>query len=99
VIAQTKKRKEGLLVVLENPDLPLHNNHAEQQIRPYVIKRKIQFGTRSEDGRKSRDTFMSISMTCRKVGLSFYGFLVDRKTCAGKILPLAEIMKLKVATA
>jgi len=97
VIAQTKKRQEGLLVVLENPDLPLHNNHAEQQIRPYVIKRKIQFGTRSEQGLKSRDTFMSISMTCKKLNISFYKFLVDRKTAARKILPLAEIMKLKVA--
>jgi hypothetical protein len=96
VIAQTKKRQEGLLVVLENPDLPLHNNHAEQQIRPYVIKRKIQFGTRSEDGRKSRDTFMSISMTCRKLDLSFFKFLIDRKTNARKILPLAEMMKLKM---
>ena len=97
VIAQTKKREEGLLVILENPDLPLHNNHAEQQIRPFVIKRKIQFGTRSEEGRKSRDTFMSISMTCRKLNLSFYEFLVDRKTGAGKILPLPQIMKLKAA--
>lgn len=97
VIAQTKKRQNGLLVVLENPDLPLHNNHAEQQIRPYVIKRKIQFGTRSEEGRKSRDTFMSINMTCRKLGLSFYEFLVDRKTCTGSIPLLAELMKLKMA--
>lgn len=97
VIAQTKKRQEGLLAVLENPDLPLHNNHAEQQIRPYVIKRKIQFGTRSEDGRKSRDTFMSINMTCRKLDLSFYNFLVDRLSDAKKILPLSEIMKLKIA--
>lgn len=97
VIAQTKKRQEGLLAVLENPDLPLHNNHAEQQIRPYVIKRKIQFGTRSEDGRKSRDTFMSINMTCRKLDLSFYHYLVDRLSGAGKILSLSEIMKLKIA--
>lgn len=97
VIAQTKRRQNGLLAVLENPDLPLHNNHAEQQIRPYVIKRKIQFGTRSEEGRKSRDTFMSINMTCRKLGLSFYEFLVDRKTCMGSIPLLAELMKLKMA--
>lgn len=95
-ISQTKRRQEGLIAVLENPDLPLHNNHAEQQIRPFVIKRKVQFGTRSEEGRKSRDTFMSINMTCRKLNLSFYEFLIDRKTKAQKISPLAEIMKLKM---
>jgi hypothetical protein len=98
-IAQTKKRQAGLLAVLKNPDLPLHNNHAEQQIRPMVIKRKIQFGTRSEDGRKSRDTFMSISMTCKKLDLSFYHFLIDRLLGAKEILQLSEIIQNKIAAA
>ena len=96
VIAQTKKRAEGLLVVLEHPEIPLHNNHAEQQIRPYVIKRKIQFGTRSEDGLRSRDTFMSINMTCKKLGLSFYHFLRDRLLGTGEIPSLAEVMRTKM---
>ena len=96
-IAQTKKRIDGLLVVLKHPEVPLHNNHAEQQIRPFVIKRKIQFGTRSEDGLKSRDTFMSISMTCKKLNLSFFDYLKDRLLRSGKILQLSEIMRLKMA--
>lgn len=37
--------KEELLLVLEDPSLPLHNNLSESQIREYVKRRKISSGT------------------------------------------------------
>src|SRR5664280_1756222 len=46
-----------LLRVLDKPYLPLHNNLSERDIRDYVKKRKISGSTRSEAGRKCRDTF------------------------------------------
>jgi len=49
--------KSELLLVLDRPDIPLHNNGAENAIREYVKKRKISGSTRSESGRKCRDTF------------------------------------------
>lgn len=52
--------KSELLLVLEHPDIPLHNNGAENAIREHVKKRKISGGTRSETGRRCRDTFTSL---------------------------------------
>ncbi|HEB30641.1 MAG TPA: hypothetical protein ENI15_07165 [Spirochaetes bacterium] len=45
----TKKKKDSLLIVPDYPDTPLHNNPAELALSMYVIKRKISFGTRSDD--------------------------------------------------
>jgi hypothetical protein len=72
------RNKRELLMVLERPDLPLHNNLSEGDIREYVKRRKISGGTRSEDGRRARDTFASLKKTCRKLGISFWSYLNDR---------------------
>ena len=45
--------KSELLLVLERPDIPLHNNGAENTIREYVKRRKISGGTRSDTGRRA----------------------------------------------
>ena len=63
------KNKAELLLVLERPDIPLHNNLSERDIREYVIKRKISGSTRSEDGRRARDTFASLKKTWRGQGI------------------------------
>ena len=64
--------KSELLLVLKYPFLPLHNNLSENDIREYVKKRKISGSTRSNAGRRSRDTFASLKKTCRKLGISFW---------------------------
>jgi hypothetical protein len=61
------KNKAELLLALERPDLPLYNYLSEGDIREHVKRRKISGGTRSEDGRRCRDTFSSLKKTCRKV--------------------------------
>ena len=70
--------KGELLRVLENPGIPLHNNLSENDIREYVVRRKISGGTRSELGRRSRDTYLSLLKTCQKLKISFWDFLIDR---------------------
>lgn len=70
--------KSELLLVLKRPDIPLHNNAAENDIREYVKRRKISGSTRSDLGRKCRDTFTSLKKTCRKLGISFWQYLKDR---------------------
>ena len=70
--------KRELLMVLERPELPLHNNLSEGDIREYVKRRKISGGTRSDLGRRARDTFASLKKTCRKLGQSFWRYLIDR---------------------
>lgn len=89
------KNKSELLLVLDRPDIPLHNNTSERDIREYVKKRKISGSTRSELGRRCRDTFTSLKKTCRKLGLSFWKFLNDRIYGVGEIPPLAELIGLQ----
>jgi len=85
--------------VLDRPDIPLHNNTSERDIREYVKKRKISGGTRSELGRRCRDTFTSLKKTCRKLGISFWQFLDDRLRGTGTIAPLPEIIRRRAAAA
>ena len=84
------RSKAELLRVLDRPELPLHNNASERDIREYVKKRKISGSTRSEDGRRCRDTFASLKKTCRKHGLTFWAYLSDRLFGTGTIAPLAD---------
>jgi len=72
------KNKKELLLVLKRPDIPLHNNLSERDIRAYVIKRKISGSTRSENGRRCRDTFTSLIKTCQKQKINFWDYLGDR---------------------
>ena len=87
------KNKEELLLILDRPEIPLHNNLSERDIREYVKKRKISGGTRSEDGRRSRDTFISLKKTCRKLGVSFWNYLHDRLSKSEKIAPLQDLIR------
>jgi len=65
-IALTKKKKEELLLVLRFPEIPLHNNPTELALSEPVVKRKISYGTRSEDGKAAWANMMSILDTCKK---------------------------------
>lgn len=85
--------KSELLLVLDRPEIPLHNNLSENDIREYVKKRKISGSTRSEAGRRCRDTFASLKKTCRKLGISFWQYLNDRLSGKNLILPLSQIVE------
>lgn len=85
--------REELLLVLDYPDLPLHNNMSESDIREYVKRRKISGGTRSLEGQKARDTFISLKKTCRKLGVSFWAYLKDRIGNAGNIAQLSDFIR------
>jgi hypothetical protein len=91
--------KAELLVVLERPEIPIHNNTSERDIREYVKKRKISGSTRSDLGRRCRDTFVSLKKTCRKLGVSFWQFLCDRLSNSGEIAPLPEIIRQRIVQA
>ena len=85
--------KDKLLLVLKYPDLPLHNNLSESQIREYAKRRKISGGTRSNAGRQCRDTFANLKKTCRLHGLSFWYYLTDRLTGVGVFPRLADLIE------
>ncbi len=90
VLKEMATHKADLLRVLERPEVPLHNNGTESIIRGYVKTRKISGSTRSEDGRRCRDTFASLKKTCRKLGVSFWAYLGDRLRGLGRVVRLAE---------
>ncbi len=92
-LKRIENNKSELLLVLERPDIPLHNNSAENAMRDYVKRRKISGGTRSDLGRKSRDTFTSLKKTCRKLGVSFWQYLIDRIEKRGVIPDLSDLVR------
>ncbi len=91
------KNKAKLLRVLARPEIPLHTNGSETDIRDFVKKRKISGGTRSDVGRECRDTFSSLKKTCRKLGVSFWDYILDRNSGIEDIPPLAELIRREVA--
>jgi len=93
VLQQFRARKAELLRMLEVPQVPLHNNGAESDIREYVTRRKISGGTRSESGRRARDTLVGLKKTCRKLGISFWQFLISRLRGDGQIPPLPDVIR------
>ncbi len=78
--------------MLAHPEIPLHNNPVELQVRQRVRKRKISFGPRVADGTKAWDTFMSLAATTRKLGVNFYHYIHDRISGANQIPQLSNII-------
>lgn len=85
--------KDELLRVLDTPQLSLHNNAAETDIREYVTRRKISSGTRHENGRRARDTFTGLKKTCRKLALSFWQYLLSRLTGDKTVPYLPDVIR------
>ena len=96
-LGKLHRAREELLLVLEYPWLPLHNNLSERQIREYVKRRKISGGTRSTLGQRCRDVFASLKKTCKLHGVSFSRYLKDRISGVGIIPQLSDLVRGKSA--
>jgi hypothetical protein len=93
VLKEMRDHQADLLRVLERPDIPLHNNAMESDIREFVKRRKISGGTRSAAGRRCRDTFATLKKTCRKLGVRFWDYLQDRVRGLGHIPRLGDLIR------
>jgi len=93
VLQEMALHKEDLLRVLAQPDVPLHNNTSESHIREYVTRRKVSGGTRSEAGRRARDTFTSLKKTCCCLGVNFWENVQDRVRRQGVVPRLAALIR------
>lgn len=60
-----ERHKGEILTFLYIKDIDPHNNHAEQQIRPDVIFRKITNGNRSLTGAENHSVLMTILQTAK----------------------------------
>jgi hypothetical protein len=98
LLTRLHRRKADLLRVLDRPEIPLHTNGSENDIRAFVTKRKISGGTVSHAGRTARDVMLGLAKTCAKQGLSFYRFLGDRFAVPGAT-PIPNLADLVTAAA
>jgi hypothetical protein len=87
--------KAELLMVLQRPEIPLHTNGSENDIRCQVIRRKVSAGTRSDAGRDCRDAFLGLAKTCAKHGVAFWDYLGSRLSVPGQSLiqPLPKLVR------
>ena len=86
-----KRHKGELLTFLYEKNIDYHNNHAEQQIRPDVIFRKITFGNRSLAGAENHSVLMTMLQTAKLNSMdpikTLEGILLD-----GKKNPFSKIL-------
>ena len=101
LLARLHRRKAELLRVLQRPEIPLHTNGSENDIRACVTKRTISGGTMSTAGRTARDVTLGLMKTCRKLGVSFFRHLGDRLHVPGAaaIPPLPDLVRQAATTA
>jgi len=83
LLARLHANRAELLMVLDRPEIPLHTNGSENDIRCQVTRRKLSGGTRSDPGRDCRDAFLGLAKTCAKLGISFWEYLGARLAVAG----------------
>jgi hypothetical protein len=84
LLVRLHANKAELLTVLHRPEIPLHTNGSENDIRCYVTRRKVSAGTRSDVGRDCRDAFLSLAKTCDKLGIAVWDYLGSRLRVAGR---------------
>jgi hypothetical protein len=87
LLTRLHANKAELLMVLDRPEIPLHTNGSENDIRCHVTRRKLSGGTRSDLGRDARDTFLGLAKTCAKLGISFWNYLGARLTGQAPAVP------------
>ena len=94
LLTRLHANKAELLMVLERPEIPLHTNGSENDIRCQVTRRRISAGTRSDAGRDARDTFLALAKTCAKLGIRFWDYLGARLAVPGAAIipPLSELI-------
>ncbi|MCX6031198.1 MAG: transposase [Chloroflexi bacterium] len=92
-IAKTRLNQASLLLVLDHPEIPLHNNPAELGARQRVRKRDVSFDPRTAEGAQGWDTFQTLAATAKKLGVSFYHYIRDRVAKTNALPSLADLIR------
>jgi transposase len=69
--------KEALWTFVERDDVEPTNNHAERELRAFVLWRKRSFGAQSERGNVFAERVMTVAHTARKQGKNVLAFITD----------------------
>jgi hypothetical protein len=101
LLARLHANKAELLMVLERPEIPLHTNGSENDIRCQVTRRKVSAGTRSDIGRDCRDAFLGLAKTCDKLGIAIWDYLGSRFKVVGHAIiePLDHYVRMRIRPA
>jgi hypothetical protein len=91
-IEKTKEKKDQLLLVLQFPEIPLHNNESELGARDQGRRRDISFHTINKKGTESKDTFMTIAQTAKKLTVNFLEYIRDHIEKKYKMPSLASLI-------
>lgn len=67
----------SLWLFFDIPEVSPTNNHAERQLRPLVISKKLTFGTQSNRGSRYIERIFSIITTCKQQGRDTLAFITQ----------------------
>lgn len=69
------KHRAALWTFIDNEGVEPTNNHAEQELRKFVLWRKRCFGSQSERGSEFAESMMTIAHTARKQDVDLLGWI------------------------
>ena len=92
-IAKTRSKKKEMMLVLEYPEIPLHNNAPENGARVQKRREDVSLQTKTADGTIAKDSVMSTVETCRKLDVNPRELIRDRILKEGKIPLLGDIIR------
>jgi predicted RecB family nuclease len=72
--------QDKLFTFLQHDGVPWNNNNAEHAVKRFAYYREIADGYFSETGLQAYLVLLSLSVTCKYKGLSFFQFLLSRET-------------------
>jgi hypothetical protein len=91
-IEKTRSKKKELLLVLKHPRLPLHNNDSELGARVEKRRQDVSLQTKSDEGTKAKDSFLTITQTAKKLGVNAYKYIYDRISKTFSMPSLADLI-------
>jgi len=97
-LARTRAKKDALLMVLDHPEILLHNNPAELGARQRVRKRDVSLQARTREGIRAWDTFQTLVGTANKLGVNVYQYFSDRIALTNLLPSLAVLIQERAAT-
>ena len=98
-LALTRAKKASLLMVLDHPEILLHNNPAELGARQRVRKRDVSLQARTGEGIAAWDTFQTLVGTANKLAVNVYQYFYDRIAQTNVLPSLAALIHERSAAA
>lgn len=94
-ISKTFAKKSQLLLVLDYPNIQLHNNASELAVRQQIRYRDVSLQTRNEQGPKVKDALLTLVENAKKLNVSIWDYLLDRVNNKFQLTSIAELIRQK----